>query len=466
MEFDPGPPETKRWFISTKPRPQARVRLFCFSFVGGAAGWFDDWSDRLSSQVEVVAVVSERGAEDFSSLIKALTDAIRAGLDLPFAFFGHGLGALVAFELARALRAGGGPIPSCLFVTGQCAPCATGDRPTCTRSAAEAADGPLLATYRYRQAAPLECPIVAYGSLADAELGVERLDGWRDETAGPLVLHFFPEKPPCLRQSQLLFDEMARALSPWRAKSPSDPVGRPPNSFPALSPQQVHLWRIRLDRPPAAHAVLAECLSPEEQRRAERFVRDQDRQRFIVSHAALRMILGQYLGLPPGRVEMEVAAGGKPSLAPSPGLLPLRFNLSHSEERALVGITLDQRIGVDVEHWRAVVDAENIVKRYFSVGERTRWQTLAEDERRDAFFRGWTRKEAYLKARGVGLSAGLDQFDVSLVPGQPTRLVEGGETNHTATPWQVYDVSPGRGYSAAFAVEGEIETASLFDWPW
>ena len=177
------------------------------------------------------------------------------------------------------------------------------------------------------------------------------------------------------------------------------------------------------------------------------------------------MILGQYVGVPPGRVEMAIAAGGKPSLVPSPDLLPLHFNLSHSQDLALLGVALGRRIGVDVEHWRRPVDAESIVKRYFSPGEASRWQALADDERLPAFFRGWTRKEAYLKARGVGLSAGLDRFEVSLVPGEPTRLVEGGEASDSATRWHVYDISPGKGRWAACAVEGEIETASLYDWP-
>ena len=214
-------------------------------------------------------------------------------------------------------------------------------------------------------------------------------------------------------------------------------LGPPPATVPPLSPREVHLWRIRLDHPPAAITRLAECLSPEEHQRAERFVRDEDRQRFIVSHAALRMILGQYLGVPPGQVEMVVAASGKPSLA-SPNLPPLHFNLSHSEDLALVGVVLDRQIGVDVEHWRPLVDAESIVKRYFAPGERARWQALPDHERLTAFYLGWTRKEAYLKARGVGLSAGLDRFEVSLVPGESTRLVEGGDTNDSATPWQVY----------------------------
>ncbi len=177
------------------------------------------------------------------------------------------------------------------------------------------------------------------------------------------------------------------------------------------------------------------------------------------------MILGQYLGVSPGHVEMAIATNGKPRLAPAPNLLPLCFNLSHSEDLALVGVALDRQIGVDVEHWRPLVDAESIVGRYFAPGERLCWQALPEHERLPAFFRGWTRKEAYLKARGVGLSVGLDQFEVSLVAGASTRLVEEGDTKNSTTCWQIDDISAGEAYSAAYAVEGEIEKASLYDWP-
>jgi 4'-phosphopantetheinyl transferase len=444
MEFDLGPPEAGRWFTCAKPRPRAAARLFCFSFAGGAGHPFDDWPRLLPSEIEVVtADLPGQATDDVSSWTGPLAEAIRTPLDLPFAFFGYGGGALVAFEVARALRDRGRPMPSCLFLAGPPAP--------------HDASSPAP------PAAPLPCPIAACGSLADAAFGAERLDGWRAETGGPFFLHLFSEKPACLCRSKPLADEIARELWPDGAKSPSVSLGRPPFTVPPLSPRQLHLWRICLDQPPAAATPAAECLSPDEQRRAARFVRQQDRERFATSHAALRMILGQYLGMPPSRVEIVADAGGKPRLAPAPGLPPLMFNLSHSADLALVGVALGQRIGVDVEPWRPMVDAEGIVKRYFSAGERARWQALAEHERLPAFFRGWTRKEAYLKARGVGLSAGLDRFEVSFAAGEPTRLVEGDDAP-SAIRWQVYDFSAGD-HAAACAVEGDIEQASVYDWP-
>jgi 4'-phosphopantetheinyl transferase len=177
------------------------------------------------------------------------------------------------------------------------------------------------------------------------------------------------------------------------------------------------------------------------------------------------MILGQYLRVPAERIEMVSRAGGKPALALPPGGSSLRYNLSHSEGLALVALMLDREVGVDVEYVRPLSDMERIVGRYFAPGERTTWHALPEHERLAAFFRCWTRKEAYLKAQGIGLSAALDQFEVSLAPGEPARLLGGGQSQQSDTRWELYDVSPGQGYLAACAVEGRVEKLSVFDWP-
>ncbi len=502
MESDLRPRETQRWFVPPKPRTAARVRLFCFPSAGGDAHWFSDWPRLLPAEIEVVAAgLAEQGTRradrppgDFPTLIHSLAEAIRPLLDLPFALFGHGMGALVAFELARALRRQRQPTPFHLFLSAHPAPHDPGNRrPMATLSDTEAiaelrkwgatpeetpysqaqwesllpafrADCTLWETYCYREAALLDCPISAWGSLTNDDVGIERLDGWRRQTSGPLFLHVLSADHLCLRRPKLLLDDVVRDLSLPGAESSGGPLGRPPVLVPPLSPQEFHLWRIDLDRPPAAIDILAVFLSTAERRRAARFVRDTDRQRFIVGHAALRTILGQYLGIPPGQVEMIDGPGGKPSLPP-PNMSHLHYNLSHSESVAMVALALDREVGVDVEHVRYFADAASIVQRYFAPGERARWQAMPDHEQRAAFFRAWTRKEAYLKARGIGLSAGLDQFEVSLVPGEPTRLVPDVGTADSPVPWHVYDVSPGNGYLAACAVEGGIEKASVYDWP-
>ncbi|MEX2287165.1 MAG: 4'-phosphopantetheinyl transferase superfamily protein [Planctomycetaceae bacterium] len=236
-------------------------------------------------------------------------------------------------------------------------------------------------------------------------------------------------------------------------------------SFPQCSSRELHVWRVDLDHPAVAIGVLGEFLSPEERQRAARFLRDTDRQRFIVGHSALRTILGRYLGVSPGRVEITDRPDGKPQLLPSPTVSPLRFNLSHSEGLALVAVALDREVGIDVERVRPLADVENIVERYFAPGERGKWQALPDHERLAAFFRCWTRKEAYLKACGTGLSLGLDRFEVSFAPGEPARLLWCGDANDTSAQWIVYDVSPSRSYMAACVVEVGIEMVSIYDWP-
>jgi 4'-phosphopantetheinyl transferase len=253
-----------------------------------------------------------------------------------------------------------------------------------------------------------------------------------------------------------------------------------------LPPRELQLWKVELDAATLADDHLAEMLSADERRRWQRFLREADRRRFLVSHAALRTILGKYLGTPPDRVEITSATGGKPQLPPPSNGLPLRFNLSHSEGLAMVALALGQEVGVDVEHVHPFADMGDIVERYFAPAERAAWQALPAEEQCAAFFRCWTRKEAYLKAQGIGLSGGLDRFEVSMAPagegrrGQspsvprpcehgarlravaangysPLLPIELRDVPELVERWTLYDVSPGGEYCAACAVEGAIE---------
>ncbi len=237
----------------------------------------------------------------------------------------------------------------------------------------------------------------------------------------------------------------------------------PSASFSPLGPGELHLWRVDLDAQTTSLEVLAACLSAEERRRAERFAREADQRRFIVSHAAQRMILGRYLGISPTDVAFTCRLGGKPELATATGKLPLRFNLSHSGEMALVALTLDQEVGVDIEHVRPI-DASGIIERFFARGECDAWRALPPWEQTAAFFRCWTRKEAYLKARGVGLSSGLDRFEVSFSPNEAAQLLRADPAD-AATDWRIYDVSPNEEYLAACVVDGAVEHIAVHDWP-
>jgi 4'-phosphopantetheinyl transferase len=236
-----------------------------------------------------------------------------------------------------------------------------------------------------------------------------------------------------------------------------------PGQFPELRPRELHVWRVELDAPPTATDRLAACLSADERRQWQRFLREADRRHFLVSHSALRIILGQYLDMAPERVEIAVRTGGKPELTLSPDGLPLCFNLSHSEGLAMVALALGREVGVDVERVRPFVDMASIIERYFAPAERAAWQALPPEDRCAAFFRCWTRKEAYLKARGIGLAEGLDHFEVPMAAAEPLSLLWTGGPPGSTERYQMYDVSQGPDYAAACVVEREVEAVSVYD---
>lgn len=175
---------------------------------------------------------------------------------------------------------------------------------------------------------------------------------------------------------------------------------------------------VALDRPLTAAELVV--LSPAELARAERFVSPHDHRRFVHAHAAVRRLLGEVLGRAPASLRFVEGPRGKPALAPASGVA---FNLSHSGEHALVAIAADAgEVGVDIEVPRERVDHAALAASVFSPAERAELAALPDGERRAAFFRGWARKEAFIKAIGLGLGRALDSFDVALADGAPALL--------------------------------------------
>jgi 4'-phosphopantetheinyl transferase len=230
-----------------------------------------------------------------------------------------------------------------------------------------------------------------------------------------------------------------------------------------LSPRDLHIWIIRLDQPLAFTRQLSGYLSADEQGRANRFVFPRDRRRFCVARGMLRSLLGFYLGMPPTRVQFKYGAQGKPALAPAPAER-LRFNLSHSHERAVYAFAYDREVGVDLEYLRWVDDLEQIAERNFSPWEGMALRALPASEKQAAFFYCWTRKEAYLKALGDGLARPLDQFDVSLAPGEPARLLRVVGQPQETTRWSLSNLELGADYAGAVAVEGDDCQLSYWEW--
>nr|VFJ97642.1 MAG: 4'-phosphopantetheinyl transferase [Candidatus Kentron sp. H]VFJ98175.1 MAG: 4'-phosphopantetheinyl transferase [Candidatus Kentron sp. H]VFK03229.1 MAG: 4'-phosphopantetheinyl transferase [Candidatus Kentron sp. H] len=230
----------------------------------------------------------------------------------------------------------------------------------------------------------------------------------------------------------------------------SNPLWRtPPDDF-MLPEDQVHVWRARLNLPEAEVEGLRAFLTEEELRKANRFHFPEHRRHFTVARGTLRRLLGGYLGESPGDIRFLYNPYGKPFLDTS-----LRFNLSHSGEMALYAFTHNREVGIDIE-WvrRGIEDGEQIAKRFFSPGEVETFLGLPAPLRKTAFFNGWTRKEAYIKARGKGLSIPLDQFEVTLAPGSAARLLATRDDPQNATRWMMRALAPGEDYIATLVVEG------------
>ena len=233
----------------------------------------------------------------------------------------------------------------------------------------------------------------------------------------------------------------------------------------AGSNEEFHVWRASLDQPASRIQRLAQLLTLDERERAERFNFALHRRRFIVGRGILRMILSGYLDIAPERLRFCCGPFGKPFLADAAGRNSLRFNLSHSHNLALCAVTRLGEIGVDLEFMRPVIDMAQIAERNFSSTERAVLHRLPIEQKQQAFFNCWTRKEAYLKARGEGLSFPLDQFDVSLIPGEPTKLLNTRPDPREALKWTLYEVNPAPGFVAALAVEGNRGKLCCWQWP-
>lgn len=231
----------------------------------------------------------------------------------------------------------------------------------------------------------------------------------------------------------------------------------------ALSPHEVHLWRASLDQPVAMMQSLMQILSEEEQARARRFRRDSDRHHFAVGRGLLRLILGRYLAIAPQQLQFCYGAHGKPALVNAAERQNLQFNLSHSQELALYAITCDRQIGVDLEQIRALADVEQLTHRFFSAREYADFCALPLGQRLDAFFHGWTCKEAYLKAIGKGLTQ-LEQVEVSLIPDAPARLLSIAQDRAIAAQWSLQTLKPASNYVAALAVEGHNWTLTRWQY--
>ncbi len=245
------------------------------------------------------------------------------------------------------------------------------------------------------------------------------------------------------------------------------PGGCPRDEFSrdcSLANNEVRIWRVVPDLLTSDSEQLWLVLSSDERQRAAQFHFEGDRWRYVAGRGSLRLLVGEILNLPGSVLRFEYGEFGKPRLAKSQEQ-DVRFSLSRSGELILIAVTKGRAVGVDIERVQADLDLDEVAARFFSTSEVRSLALLTGVSRHEAFFTCWTRKEAYVKARGDGLSMPLDQFDVSLLPGEEARLLETRHDPHDAQRWSLVPITVPSGYVATVAAEGSDWKLNCSDLP-
>jgi 4'-phosphopantetheinyl transferase len=230
---------------------------------------------------------------------------------------------------------------------------------------------------------------------------------------------------------------------------------------PALSHGDIHLWLLDLDEHPEFQRDHYALLPHDERIRADRMATEALFARHVAAHGCLRLVLADYLGVPPASIEFVLSANGKPRLSSALGSR-LSFNLSHSEGVAIIGITSRAEIGVDTEGLRPLPDRLAIARNSFTLSESSQLAAMTDADSTLAFLRCWTLKEAFVKATGDGLSIPLNSFEISMDPESPPRLLylSGG----SPADWSFHYFEPRTGYLAAAAVLGPVNAWVQLSW--
>ena len=237
--------------------------------------------------------------------------------------------------------------------------------------------------------------------------------------------------------------ERASARRPgWQAA-----VGAPP-----MRTDEIHVWKASATAWTSCVPGLRPALDAAELERGGRFHFVRDRHRFIVAHGLLRQLLAQYSRCAPASLRFGTGPAGKPRVASPNEATPFHFNLSHSADLIVIAIGLQGPLGVDVERWSDDVDPVELAPDCFSPAECKELLALAPGERKAAFFACWSRKEAYIKATGLGVSRGLDYFDVIVAADRPGRILADRMSPGNVRQLHMADLDVGPDYSAALVV--------------
>ena len=232
---------------------------------------------------------------------------------------------------------------------------------------------------------------------------------------------------------------------------------QPPVALSALE-SNVHVWAVRLDDASVDLGRGFDLLSPDERERAARFKFERHRRRYLVAHIALHEILSRYLPIEPARLSFDLGSNGKPKLAQTLAPSDIEFNLSHSNEMALLAVTRKREVGVDIEHAREKFVFQEVAERFFTAKEFAAMRGLPSTFQRQAFFKCWTSKEAFLKAKGTGLSGALDEVEITL--GSDNLLRIGANVPN----WWLFELDPIAGYEAALVVANARVPIDCYQW--
>ncbi len=242
------------------------------------------------------------------------------------------------------------------------------------------------------------------------------------------------------------------------------PVWRIPPAELALSRADVHVWRAPFFQLFPLLEEFDEFISEDERARARRYRSEESRNQYIASRGLLRHLIGCYLDEDPADLQFFYNPYGKPALIHSYDGERLTFNLSHSYGMVIYAFSRAREIGIDIEQVRPEAASENVARRFFSSREIRMLRELPDHAKPIGFFNCWTRKEAYIKGKGEGLKIPLNQFDVSLIPGEPARLIESRVAPQDTHKWQLRGLNVGTRYAAALAVEGNDWELNCWRW--
>jgi 4'-phosphopantetheinyl transferase len=231
-----------------------------------------------------------------------------------------------------------------------------------------------------------------------------------------------------------------------------------------LDGSDVHVWVACLHQSQAQLRAFSSTLSSDELERAQRFHFERDKSSFVAARGVLRAILSAYLGIDPARVEFIYGAQGKPALARSGTDAGLTFNLSHSADMVLVALTRGRPIGVDIEQMQPFADVADVPRSIFSDVELAEFRTLPANQQQASFFNAWTRKEAFVKATGLGFSMSVKDVEVTFAPGSAVRLVRLNGSEDAAGQWTLRDLTAPNDFKAAVAVPGLVRRVQHEEW--